>query len=88
MEDTACELTCSGDSVSYCSWCAVVFCLTVGRPEITQPPADSEVVEGDSLHLSCASQHPHSSVWWLHNAMPVVPGESLHITGQHLMRVW
>jgi len=80
----------------------IVFChlfcyctvLTVGVPEITELPADVEVMEGDALRLSCAtsaSLRPFTTVWWLHNAVPVMSSEFTHITGKYLMyglRTW
>ena len=38
--------------------------------------------------MSCAvssSLRPYTTVWWLHNATPVVPSELLHVTGKHLL---
>ena len=65
-----------------------VAVLPVGVPEVREPPTDVEVTEGDSLRLRCAisaSQRPFSTVWWLHNAVPVISNEFTHITGKHLM---
>jgi len=64
--------------------------LSVGVPEIREPPTDVEVTEGDALHLRCtisASQRPFSTVWWLHNAVPVMSNEFVHITGKFLSNV-
>ena len=65
----------------------LLYCLTVALPEITKPPADMEVTAGDTLHLRCVisrSLRPYTTVWWLHNAVPVtgsITGKSVSGSG-------
>ena len=64
--------------------------MPVALPVIVERPTDTEVTEGDTLHLRCAvsaSVSPYSTVWWLHNAIPVIPSEFLHVTGKHLVSI-
>jgi len=58
--------------------------LCVGVPEITSSPVDIELTAGDTLRLHCsisASLQAYSTVWWLHNALPLSTTQPLHLTG-------